>query len=37
MEPEDYQKIFSYLNYGGKKNFENLILYLGKPFHRRYL
>ncbi len=32
VEPEDYQKILSYLNYGGKKNFENLFLYLANRF-----
>lgn len=32
VEPEDRQKIFFYLNYGGKKNFENLIYYLANRF-----
>jgi len=32
VEPEDYQKIVKYLNYGGKKNFENLLLYLANRF-----
>jgi cobaltochelatase CobN len=32
VEPEDNQKIFRYLNYGGKKNYENLILYLANRF-----
>jgi cobaltochelatase CobN len=32
VEVEDYQKIFRYLNYGGKKNFENLLLYLANRF-----
>jgi cobaltochelatase CobN len=31
-EPEDYQKIFVYLNHGGKSNFENLLLYLANRF-----
>ncbi|MCW4010839.1 MAG: cobaltochelatase subunit CobN [Candidatus Bathyarchaeota archaeon] len=29
---EDYKKIFGYINYGGKKNFENLLLYLANRF-----
>jgi len=29
---EDYQKIFNYVNYGGKKNFQNLLLYLANQF-----
>lgn len=29
---EDRQKIFFYLNYGGKKNFENLLYYLANRF-----
>jgi cobaltochelatase CobN len=32
VEQEDYQNIFGYLNYGGKKNFENLVLYLANRF-----
>jgi cobaltochelatase CobN len=32
VEPEDYQKISHYINYGGKKNFENLMLYLANRF-----
>ncbi|MCW4006374.1 MAG: cobaltochelatase subunit CobN [Candidatus Bathyarchaeota archaeon] len=32
VEEEDYQKAFRYLNYGGKKNFENLLLYLSNRF-----
>jgi cobaltochelatase CobN len=32
VEPEDRQKIFFYLNYGGKKNFENLMYYLANRF-----
>lgn len=28
VNQEDYQNILRYLNYGGKKNFENLLLYL---------
>jgi len=33
VEQEDYKEIFRYLNYGGKKNFENLLLYLANRFH----
>jgi cobaltochelatase CobN len=32
IQPEDRQKIFFYLNYGGKKNFENLMYYLANRF-----
>jgi cobaltochelatase CobN len=32
VETEDRQKIFFYLNYGGKKNFENLMCYLANRF-----
>ncbi|MCW4019584.1 MAG: cobaltochelatase subunit CobN [Candidatus Bathyarchaeota archaeon] len=32
VEPEDKQKISKYLRYGGKKNFENLLLYLANRF-----
>jgi cobaltochelatase CobN len=32
VESEDRQKIFFYLNYGGKKNFENLMYYLANRF-----
>jgi len=32
VEAEDRQKIFFYLNYGGKKNFENLMYYLANRF-----
>jgi cobaltochelatase CobN len=32
VETEDYQKIFRYINYGGKKNFESLLLYLANRF-----
>ncbi|MDR2700026.1 MAG: cobaltochelatase subunit CobN [Nitrososphaerota archaeon] len=32
VEAEDKQKIFFYLNYGGKKNFENLMYYLANRF-----
>jgi len=32
VEAEDRQKIFFYLNYGGKKNFENLIYFLANRF-----
>ena len=32
VEQEDYKEIFRYLNYGGKKNFENLLLYLANRF-----
>jgi len=32
VEQEDYKEIFKYLNYGGKKNFENLLLYLANRF-----
>jgi cobaltochelatase CobN len=32
VDPEDYRKILSYLNYGGKKNFESLLLYLINRF-----
>ncbi len=32
VEAEDRQKIFFYLNYGGKKNFENLMYYLSNRF-----
>jgi len=32
VEQEDYRNIFKYLNYGGKKNFENLLLYLANRF-----
>ncbi|XHH10186.1 MAG: cobaltochelatase subunit CobN [Candidatus Bathyarchaeia archaeon] len=32
IEPEDRQKIFFYLNYGGKKNFENLLFYVANRF-----
>jgi cobaltochelatase CobN len=32
VKQEDYNKIFSYINYGGKKNFENLFLYLANRF-----
>jgi cobaltochelatase CobN len=29
---EDYKELFKYLNYGGKKNLENLLLYLANHF-----
>jgi cobaltochelatase CobN len=32
VEKEDYWKIVDYLNYGGEKNFENLLLYLANRF-----
>ncbi len=32
VEAEEYQKIFNYVNYGGKKNFQNLLLYLANHF-----
>jgi cobaltochelatase CobN len=32
VEPEDYRKIFVYLNYGGQENLENLLLYLANRF-----
>ncbi len=32
IEPEDRQKIFFYLNYGGKKNFENLLYCVANRF-----
>jgi len=32
VQNEDKQKIFFYLNYGGKKNFENLFYYLANRF-----
>jgi cobaltochelatase CobN len=32
VDPEDYRSISSYLNYGGKKNFENLLLYVVNRF-----
>ncbi|MCL1976627.1 MAG: cobaltochelatase subunit CobN [Candidatus Bathyarchaeota archaeon] len=32
VQDEDKQKIFFYLNYGGKKNFENLFYYLANRF-----
>jgi cobaltochelatase CobN len=32
VEAEDHQKISYYINYGGKKNFENLMLYLANRF-----
>jgi cobaltochelatase CobN len=32
IEPEDYRTIFTYLNYGGKQNLENLLLYLANRF-----
>jgi cobaltochelatase CobN len=32
VEHEDYRKIVEYLNYGGKKNFENLLLFLTNRF-----
>jgi len=32
VDQEDYRKILSYLNYGGKKNFESLLLYLINRF-----
>jgi cobaltochelatase CobN len=32
VQDEDKQKIFFYLNYGGKKNFENLMYYLANRF-----
>jgi cobaltochelatase CobN len=32
VEAEDYQKIFNYINYGGQKNFQNLLLYLANRF-----
>lgn len=32
VEPEDYQKIFTYINHNGKNNFENLLLYLSNRF-----
>ena len=32
VEAEDRKKIFFYLNYGGKKNFENLMYYLANRF-----
>ncbi|MDR2719396.1 MAG: cobaltochelatase subunit CobN [Nitrososphaerota archaeon] len=32
VQAEDEQKIFFYLNYGGKKNFENLFYYLANRF-----
>ena len=33
VEQEDYKEIFKYFNYGGKKNFENLLLYLANRFN----
>jgi cobaltochelatase CobN len=32
VEPKDKQRILKYLRYGGKKNFENLLLYLANRF-----
>jgi len=32
VEQEDYKEIFKYFNFGGKKNFENLLLYLVNRF-----
>jgi cobaltochelatase CobN len=32
VEPKDKQRIMKYLRYGGKKNFENLLLYLANRF-----
>jgi len=32
VDKKDYQKILRYLNYGGKKNFENLLLYVANRF-----
>jgi cobaltochelatase CobN len=32
VEPEDKQKIMKYLRYGGKTNFENLLLYIANRF-----
>jgi len=32
VEQEDYKEIFKYFNFGGKKNFENLLLYLANRF-----
>jgi cobaltochelatase CobN len=32
VDPEDYRTIVSYLNYGGKKNFENLVLHVINRF-----
>jgi len=32
VDKKDYQKIVKYLNYGGKKNFENLLLYVTNRF-----
>ncbi|MEM2098602.1 MAG: cobaltochelatase subunit CobN [Candidatus Bathyarchaeia archaeon] len=32
VEQEDYNRIFKYLNYGGKRNIENLLLYLANRF-----
>jgi cobaltochelatase CobN len=32
VEPKDYHKIIEYLNYGGKKNFENMLLYFANCF-----
>ncbi|MCW4018158.1 MAG: cobaltochelatase subunit CobN [Candidatus Bathyarchaeota archaeon] len=32
VDPEDHKKISHYINYGGKKNFENLLLYLANRF-----
>jgi cobaltochelatase CobN len=32
VEPDDYRKIFMYVNHNGKKNFENLLLYLSNTF-----
>jgi cobaltochelatase CobN len=32
VEPKDCQKIVKYLNYGGKKNFENLLLFFANLF-----
>lgn len=36
VEQEDYVKISSYVNFGGKKNFENLILFLANRFTGAY-
>jgi cobaltochelatase CobN len=32
VDPDDRRKIFYYLNYGGKKNFENLMYFLANRF-----
>jgi len=32
VEQEDYKELFKYFNFGGKKNFENLLLYLVNRF-----